>query len=363
MSRSLPLLPLDVDFDTKAVLKKLARSHRALAELKGVSATIPNEGILINTLALQEAKDSSAIENIITTQDELFRSDSASREFVTTAAKEVFYSDALRYGFEQVRSSGLLTNRIILEMQAIIEENEAGFRKLPGTSLMNQATGEVVYSPPQEPQEVVDLMGNLERFINEDELCDWDPLVKMAVIHHQFESIHPFYDGNGRTGRIVNILYLVQQGLLKIPVLYLSRYINQNKAEYYRLLQVVRTDEKGWEDWVLFMLEGVEVTAWQTIELIEKIKRLMMEMKQKMRNDLPKIYSQDFLNNLFWHPYTKIEFVADELQVHRNTATKYLDELVNVGLLSKHRFGKDNYYINDALLNLLLGVGAVSKGE
>jgi Fic family protein len=220
-----------------------------------------------------------------------------------------------------------------------------------------------VYSPPQEPQEVVDLMGNLERFINEDELCDWDPLVKMAVIHHQFESIHPFYDGNGRTGRIVNILYLVQQGLLKIPVLYLSRYINQNKAEYYRLLQVVRTDEKGWEDWVLFMLEGVEVTARQTIELIEKIKRLMMEMKQKMRNDLPKIYSQDFLNNLFWHPYTKIEFVADELQVHRNTATKYLDELVNVGLLSKHRFGKDNYYINDALLNLLLGVGAVSKGE
>jgi Fic family protein len=364
MSRSLPLLPLDVDFDTKAVLKKLARSHRALAELKGVSATIPNEGILINTLALQEAKDSSAIENIITTQDELFRSDSASREFVTTAAKEVlFYSDALRYGFEQVRSSGLLTNRIILEMQAIIEENEAGFRKLPGTSLMNQATGEVVYSPPQEPQEVVDLMGNLERFINEDELCDWDPLVKMAVIHHQFESIHPFYDGNGRTGRIVNILYLVQQGLLKIPVLYLSRYINQNKSEYYRLLQVVRTDKKGWEDWVLFMLEGVEVTARQTIELIESITHLMQTMKQKIRLDLPKIYSQDLLNNLFRHPYTKIEFVVDELKITRKTAAKYLDELVDIGVLQKHRIVKDNFYLNIELYELLRNVGGKSENS
>jgi Fic family protein len=354
MSHSLPLLPLDVDFDTKAVLKKLAQSHRALAELKGVSATIPNEGILINTLALQEAKDSSAIENIITTQDELFRSDSASREFVTTAAKEVlFYSDALRYGFEQVRSSGLLTNRVILEMQAMIEENEAGFRKLPGTALMNDATGEVVYSPPQEPQEVVALMGNLERFINEDGLCDWDPLVKMAVIHHQFESIHPFYDGNGRTGRIINILYLVQQGFLKIPVLYLSRYINQNKAEYYRLLQAVRVDENGWEGWVLFMLEGVEVTARQTIVLVEQIKHLMQIMKQRMRSELPKIYSQDLLNNLFRHPYTKIEFVSDELQVTRQTAAKYLDELVGIGLLQKYRIARDNFYLNVDLYNLL----------
>jgi Fic family protein len=364
---TIPFLPLDMNFDTTAVLKKLARSHRALAELKGVSATIPNEAILINTLALQEAKDSSAIENIITTQDELFRSNSVNREFVTTAAKEVlFYSDALQYGFEQVRSTGLLTNRVILEMQSMIEENDAGFRKLPGTALMNDATGEVVYSPPQEPQEVLALMVNLERFINEDVLCDWDPLVKMAVIHHQFESIHPFYDGNGRTGRIVNILYLVQQGLLKIPVLYLSRYINQNKAEYYRLLQAVRTNQNGWEDWVLFMLDGVEKTSQQTIGLIEGIKTLMTEMKWRLRDELPKIYSQDLLNNLFRHPYTKIDFLVDELQVHRNTATRYLDELVNSGLLSKYRLGKDNYYINDALFELLLGVGAsdaLGQGE
>jgi Fic family protein len=358
MNHSLPLLPFDRDVETKAVLRQLALSHRALAELKGVAATIPNEGILISTLALQEARDSSAIENIITTQDELFRSDLIAQNFTTIAAKEVyFYADALRYGFEQVRSSGLLTNNLILAIQSMIERNSAGFRKLPGTALMNDATGEVVYSPPQEPQEVVALMTNLEQFINDDSRCDWDPLVKMAVIHHQFESIHPFYDGNGRTGRIVNVLYLVQQGLLKIPVLYLSRYINRNKSDYYRLLQAVRSNEQAWEDWVLFILIGVEQTAQQTIGLIDSIKQLMMAMKQRMRNELPKIYSQDLLNNLFRHPYTKIEFVAQELQIHRNTATKYLDELVELGMLSKYRMGKDNYYVNDELFQLLLHVG------
>lgn len=358
MTRILPLLPFDLDLETKIVLKQLALSHRALAELKGVAATIPNEGILINTLALQEARDSSAIENIITTQDELFRSDVVSQNFATISAKEVyFYADALRYGFEQVRSSGLLTNNLILAMQSMIEQNSAGFRKLPGTTLMNDATGEVVYNPPQEPQEVVALMANLEQFINDDACCDWDPLLKMAVIHHQFESIHPFYDGNGRTGRIVNVLYFVQQGLLKVPVLYLSRYINRHKSDYYRLLQAVRVDEKAWEDWILFILVGVEQTSRQTIDLIEAIKRLMMAMKQQMRNELPKIYSQDLLNNLFRHPYTKIEFVAQELQIHRNTAAKYLDELVGIGVLSKYRMGKDNYYVNDGLFHLLLNVG------
>jgi Fic family protein len=362
MSNALPLLPLTVDLETKAVLRKLVRSHQALAELKGVAATIPNEGILISTLALQEAKDSSAIENIITTQDELFRSDAASREFVTSAAKEVlFYADALRHGFEQVRSSGLLTNNLILEMQSMIEENSAGFRKLPGTALKNDATGEVVYSPLQDPQEVVRLMGNLEQFINDDTVCDWDGLVKMAVIHHQFESIHPFYDGNGRTGRIVNILYLVQQGLLKIPVLYLSRYINQNKADYYQLLQAVRDDEKAWEDWVLFMLEGIEQTSRQTIVLIEEIKRLMLATKRRMREELPKIYSQDLLNNLFRHPYTKIEFVAEELQITRQTASRYLEELMRIGLLEKYRISTGNFYLNSGLYNLLLNAKSLTK--
>ena len=352
-----PLLDNLGDIETKAVLKKLARAHQALAELKGVASSIPNQSILINTLALQEAKDSSAIENIITTQDDLYRSDSLTRQFVTVAAKEVHnYATALREGFEQVQRSGLLTNRQILVIHETIEENSAGFRKLPGTALKNDQTGEVVYTPPQSLDEIVGLMGDLERFINGDACCDWDPLTKMAVIHHQFESIHPFYDGNGRTGRIINILYLVQQNLLKIPTLYLSRYINRTKADYYRLLQSTR-ETGDWEPWLIYILTGVEETAAETIVLIEQIKDLMQTCKQKMRSELSAgIYSQDLLNNLFRHPYTKIEFVTDELQVSRITATKYLDQLIAIGILLKHKIGRENYYINSRLYDLLRNV-------
>lgn len=360
MTYTLPTLPLKDDPESKAILKKLARAHQALAELKGVADSMPNQRILIDTLALQEAKDSSAIENIITTHDDLYRSDSLARQFVSLAAKEVHnYATALKNGFVQVQRTGLLTTRDILTIQACIEENEAGFRKLPGTSLKNQQTGEVVYMPPQHPDAIVALMDNLEAFINDETLCDWDSLTKMAVIHHQFESIHPFYDGNGRTGRIINVLYLVQQGLLSSPVLYLSRYINQHKADYYRLLQAVR-DQGAWEAWLLFMLDAVEQTARQTTELTHGIKRLMQQHKERLRTDLPKIYSQDLVNNLFRHPYTKIEFVMDELQVHRNTASRYLEQLVAVGLLSKHKLGKENFYLNDALFQLLLNVGQTS---
>lgn len=358
-------LPFEQDIETKAVLKKLARAHQALAELKGVAASMPNQSILISTLALQEAKDSSEIENIITTHDDLYRSDSIRHQFVTQAAKEVHnYADALRAGFERVKSTELLTVNDILTIQAGIEENQAGFRKLPGTELKNEQTGETVYTPPQHHDEIVALMSNLERFINEPTLCDWDPLTKMAVIHHQFESIHPFYDGNGRTGRVINILYLVQQGLLDSPVLYLSRYINQHKADYYRLLQTVRENE-NWEAWLLFMLEGVSQTGRQTTKLATEIKALMQQVKHRLRSELPKIYSQDLINNLFRHPYTKIEFLMEELMIHRNTATKYLDELVSLGLLSKHKLGKDNYYLNDSLYDLLHSVGEsrVSKAS
>lgn len=356
------MLPLPIELETKAIFKKLAKAHQALAELKGVAASIPNQGILINTLALQEAKDSSAIENIITTHDDLYRSDSATRHFVSTAAKEVHnYSAALRNGFEQVKRSGLLTNNDILDIHSGIEENRAGFRKLLGTALKNEQTGEIVYTPPQHPEEILSLMANLEQFINNDELCDWDPLTKMAVIHHQFESIHPFYDGNGRTGRIINILYLVKQGLLSVPVLYLSRYINQNKADYYRLLQSARVSD-AWQEWVLYMLEGIEQTSQQTIVLIQGIKELMQHHKHKLRSELPKIYSQDLINNLFRHPYTKIEFVMDELQITRKTAARYLEELVKIELLSKHKIWKDNYYLNDALYELLANVSS-STGD
>ncbi|MEQ9097516.1 MAG: Fic family protein [Imperialibacter sp.] len=350
------LLPLDTEVETKAVLKKVAEARAALAEMKGVAGNIPNESILISTLALQEAKDSSAIENIITTQDELYQSDVASNKFKTLASKEVhLYAKALTAGYETVKVAGILTQNNIRKIQATIEENDAGYRKLPGTALKNEQTGEVVYTPPQDPREIEELMGNLEGFMNSPDWSDWDPLVKMAVIHHQFESIHPFYDGNGRTGRIINILYLVKEGLLNMPILYLSRYINQNKRDYYRLLQKTRRED-SWEEWVLFMLEGIEQTASQTIVLIKNIKELMLERKRQMRIELPKIYSQDLLNNIFRHPYTKIDFVMADLGVSRPTATRYLEEMCRTKILKREKFGKESFYINVSLFDLLLSV-------
>ncbi len=354
----IPQLPLDFDLETKAIMKKTAAARSALAEMKGAALSIPNESILISTLSLQEAKDSSAIENIITTHDELYQGDYLKKEFKSIASKEVHnYAEALRWGFETVRQKGFLTNNHIIQMQATLEENDAGFRKVPGTELKNEQTGEIVYTPPQTHDEVVAFMSNLEQFINDNALSDWDPLVKMAIIHHQFESIHPFYDGNGRTGRIINILYLVKEGMLNLPILYLSRYINQNKGDYYRLLQKVRT-ENAWEEWVLYILDGVEQTSLQTIKLIDGIKAIMQKHKHKLRRDLPKIYSQDLLNNLFRHPYTKIEFVMADLAVSRPTATRYLDELTAINIVQKHKLGKDNYYVNHELYDLLANVNS-----
>ena len=340
-------------FETPAILKKLASSSRKLAELKGIVASIPNQGILINTLGLQEAKDSSEIENIVTTHDELFKDDVLPEAFANPAAKEVLrYRQALRVGFEQVRASGLLTVNHILEIQSELERNNAGFRKLPGTALKD-GSGQTIYTPPQDPAEIVALMRDLERFMNDADLFDADPLIKMALIHHQFESIHPFYDGNGRTGRIVNVLYLVKEGLLDIPVLYLSNHIVRNKADYYRLLQTVREDDT-WEEWVLYLLEAVEQTAGQTIVTIHAIKTALFDYKQRIRAGY-KFYSQDLINTLFMHPYTKIEFVQRDLQVSRLTATKYLDALAAGGFVQKQKMGRGNYYVNLALSAILQG--------
>ena len=347
-------LPNIEQWESRAVLKKCAEAHRYLAELKGVAASIPNEAILINTLSLQEAKDSSEIENIVTTQDELFKATLFDDGLVNPAAKEVQdYAIALKTGFERIRRSRIIRLADILEIQQIIEKNRAGLRRLPGTALKNLQTGETIYTPPQESEEVEALVSNLVDYINDDALCDADPLVKMAIIHHQFESIHPFYDGNGRTGRIINILYLVAKGLLDLPVLYLSRFIIQNKGDYYRELQAVR-DNHDWEPWLLYMLEGVSQTAQTTIQLVKSIKSLMSDYKTTLRNDLPKIYRQELLNNLFNHPYTKIEFVMDDLQVTRLTATKYLEQLVEHGFVTKEKVGRSNYYINQPLVSLFL---------
>jgi Fic family protein len=343
-----PLERLDpARFETPAILKKMASSSRKLAELKGIAASIPNQGILINTVGLQEAKDSSEIENIVTTHDELFKDDVLPEAFVNAAAKEVLrYRQALRVGFERVRGSGLLTCNHIIEIQGELERNNAGFRKLPGTALKDGG-GNTVYTPPQDPAKIVALMQGLERFMNDADLFDADPLIKMALIHHQFESIHPFYDGNGRTGRILNVLYLVKEGLLEIPVLYLSSHIVRTKADYYRLLQTVR-DEDNWEEWVLYLLEAVEQTAAQTIATIQAIKTALFDYKQRIRAGY-KFYSQDLINNLFMHPYTKIDFVQRDLQVSRLTATKYLEALTTGGFLRKQKIGRGNYYVNLAL--------------
>jgi Fic family protein len=347
-------LPLKIDVETKAVLKQAAAAHRYLAELKGVAATIPNEQILISTLTLQEARDSSAIENIITTHDELFKAELQAEFALSTATKEVQnYAHALREGFMAVRTNKILSLRYILKIQQELEQNNAGLRKLPGTALKNAKTGETVYTPPQHPDEIESLMQNLALFINDDELSDIDPLIKMAIIHHQFESIHPFYDGNGRTGRIINILYLVCKDLLQLPVLYLSRYIVEHKVDYYRYLQQVR-DTGKWEEWLLFMLKGVEETAKQTIEMVKGINNLMQRYKQQIRSELPKIYSQDLLNNLFKHPYTKIEFVMRDLMLERRTAAKYLNAVADLGLLSKEKVGTSNYYLNIPLIDLFV---------
>ena len=345
-------LPLNIDFETKKVLKALPAAHAALAELKGVSATIPNQNILINTLGLQEAKDSSAIENIITTHDDLYKSGLELNRYRSQYAKEVQnYISALKKGYELVSGTGLLTNNNIIQIQAVLEENQAGFRKLPGTALKNASTGETIYTPPQNYDEIMRLMTNLEQYINDSSIQDCDPLIKMAVIHFQFESIHPFYDGNGRTGRIINILYLIMQKLQSLPVLYLSNYIIKNKQDYYRLLQEVR-EKDSWEEWLLFMIKGVEQTARETIELIIKIRELMLDYKHRLRDNY-KFYSQDLLNNLFKHPYTKIEFIVNDLGVSRLTAANYLNKLANDKMLRKEKLGTGNYYINRELFNLL----------
>lgn len=346
-------IPNESELESVQILKGLARAHRYLAELKGVAKTIPNEGMLISTLTMQEAKDSSAIENIITTHDELFKVTVLKGEKVNQAAKEVEnYRAALRQSYRQTRASGLIRLNDILQMQAIIEPDRAGIRKIPGTIVGNAETGEVVYTPPQHPDEIIELLDNLVTYINDDQLSELDPLIKMALIHHQFESIHPFYDGNGRSGRIINILYLVKNDLLDLPILYLSRYIVRTKTEYYRLLQSVR-DENDWQSWVLYIIKGIEETAKETIEFINQIRTLVLETKRRMRSDLPKIYSQDLLNNLFFHPYTKVQFVVDQLGVSRITATRYLNQLAEHGFVSKHKMGRTNFYVNEPLLRLI----------
>ena len=348
----LEMLPYkNVNLKTNKILEQLTVSSRALAELKGYANTIPNMHILINAVTINEAKDSSAIENIVTTHDDIYKVLTESGFKEENAKEVVDYRNAIWAGYEQIKKDGFINTNTIVKIQGIIEHNNAGIRKLPGTELKNSLTGETIYTPPQNEEEIRDYLRNLEKFINNNE-DGIDPLIKVCLIHYQFESIHPFYDGNGRTGRILNILYLVLNKLIDSPILYLSKYINKTKQEYYKLFNEVRNNN-NYEEWILYILKGIEITSKETITLIEKIQDEMKNFKEEFRTKLPKIYSKELLESLFYEVYTKIAYIERACGVTRLTATSYLNQLEEIGLLESEKIGREKIYKNLRLIKLL----------
>ncbi|MGN1384098.1 MAG: Fic family protein [Clostridia bacterium] len=348
----LEMLPYkNVNLKTNKILEQLTLSSRALAELKGYANTIPNMHILINAVTINEAKDSSAIENIVTTHDDIYKVLTESGYKEENAKEVVDYRNAIWAGYEQIKKDGFINTNTIVKIQGIIEHNNAGIRKLPGTELKNSLTGETIYTPPQNEEEIRDYLRNLEEFINNNEY-EIDPLIKVCLIHYQFESIHPFYDGNGRTGRILNILYLVLNKLIDSPILYLSKYINKTKQEYYKLFNEVRNNN-NFEDWILYILKGIGITSKETITLIEKIQNEMKNYEEEFRTKLPKIYSKELLESLFYEVYTKIAYIEKACSVTRLTATSYLNQLEEIGLLESEKIGREKIYKNLRLIKLL----------
>lgn len=348
----LPLLPPSKNIETKAILKKAISAGRALAELKGLGETIPNQAILVNSIILQEAKASSEVENIFTTHDALFRAFTAKTSQTDPATKEVLrYREALWAGFNALQERPLITTNLFIRIVQTIRGNQAGIRNTPGTKILNASTGEVVFTPPEGEALIREKLKNLEEYIHEEDGVD--PLIKLALIHHQFESIHPFTDGNGRTGRILNILYLLFKGLLDLPVLYLSKYIIEQKSDYYRLLRSV-TDDGEWEPWILYILEAVEQTSLHTRDKIIAIRDLMNETLQYVKEKLPsRVYSKDLIEILFRQPYTKGQFLVDAGIAERKTAATYLKEIEKTGILKAQKLGKENLYLNVKLFELL----------
>ncbi len=348
----LPLLsPLRDKIETVKVLRQLVKSSVALAELKGLAKILPNPTILLNAVILKEARASSEIENVITTQDKLYQALSTKGVQADSSTKEVLrYREAMLYGFHFIQEKGFLSTNAIIEIQKILEENAAGIRKLPGTALRNAATGKVIYTPPDSIDSIKLLMKNLEKYLNEQD--EISPLIKMAIQHYQFESIHPFYDGNGRTGRIINVLYLILNGLLENPILYLSAYIIDNKMDYYRLLQEVRTKD-NWEDWVLYILKGIEQTANETISQVKEISQLFTQTQELVKKKAPKSYSKELIELLFEHPYCKAEYLIERFDISRITASKYLKGLEKIKVLQSRQVWKETLYINTQLFDLL----------
>ncbi len=352
-NHSLELLPPDrTKVETIAILRQANKAATALAELKGIAKTIPNQSMLIKAIVLQEAKDSSEIENIITTQDELYKALSSNSNNISPEVKEVVnYRKAIFQGYDIIKKQGFLSVNDIISVQQELVDNTAGIRSIPGTVLKNDKTGEVVYTPPQNKSEILDLLTNFINHFNQNEQ-DLSPLIYLAILHYQFESIHPFYDGNGRTGRILNILYLILNDLIDIPILYLSSYIIGNKPEYYRLLNKLNTTGE-WEEWIIFMLKAIEITSIKTIQKILAIRELLKKTIENVQHNAPKIYYKELVELLFEQPYSKIDFVVNRLQVERKTASRYLKELEAIGILKAQKFGRETLYINIELIEIL----------
>ncbi|OGW26390.1 MAG: addiction module protein [Nitrospirae bacterium GWC2_42_7] len=348
----LPLLPPRKDLETKAILKKAIAAGRALAELKGIGSNIPNQTILINTIALQEAKSSSEIENIVTTNDALFKAFSAQSSHIDAATKEVLhYREALWEGFNTLKKRPVITTSLLINLVQTIKQNQAGIRNAPGTAVANASSGEVLYTPPEGESVIRDKLKNLEDYIHGEDSTD--PLVKLAVMHYQFEAIHPFFDGNGRTGRILCILFLIHRELLELPILYLSKAIIETKTDYYKLLRQV-TASDSWEPWVLYMLDVIENTAVDTRMKIIAIRDLLEKTLDSARKKLPsRVYSKELIELLFHQPYTKSRFLVDAGIAERKTAAEYLKELENIGILKSKKLGKENLYLNVKLYDLL----------
>ena len=346
----LPLLPPKADTESKAILKKAISANRALAELKGASRLLPNQNILINTLALEEARDSSAIENIVTTRDKLFRALATDPRKIDPVTKEVLkYRKALWLGFAEIQKKSFISTNFIVDIQKELMSNNAGIRTLPGTVLENDTTGEIIYTPPLGDSVIHSLLKNLEDYLNSN--LNGDPLIKLAVLHYQFESIHPFYDGNGRTGRIINVLYLALNKLIDLPVLYLSGYIIKNKDSYYRLLKNV-TYKSKWEEWILYMLDAVEVTALETTQKVNKIKNLLDKTVLEVKEKLPKIYSKELIELIFHQVYCNINFLVINKIALRKTASKYLNALASIDVLKPEKIGKEIIFLNNGLYKL-----------
>ncbi len=350
-NNELRYLPPEGDIESKTVLKQLNKATRALAELKAYAEVIPNKEILISTIALQEAKASSEIENIITTNDSLYKAMATTESKIDANTKEVLqYREALWYGVKLIEEKELITTNMIIEIQQILEGNRGGIRKLPGTALKNALTGETVYTPPSGEELIRKLLANLEEYYNIPD--DIDPLIKLAVTHYQFEAIHPFYDGNGRTGRILNILYLLKEGLLDSPILYLSSYIIRNKKEYYEFLNKV-TKDNDWESWIIYMLKAIEFTSKETLRTAKEIKNLIDATIDFVKEKEPKIYSKELIEFIFKEVYLKANQLVDNGLSSRKTVVKYLKALEEIGVLQSEKVGREVIYINTALFNLL----------